>query len=135
MKTIVYLFWRFCRFRKGKGKKEVEFDYFAALITLGAIITLIVINIFDFVPDAIRAEFLKKSIYAYVFWFICAFIFSLPFRLIFPKKKIESLIYTKEEERRYKLNSLYFVIGLVVLFVLRLIYVWHKIGCVPFFTC
>lgn len=115
MKTFVYLFWNIYRFFKGKGKTESAFPYFNATMFLGGIVTLVVINVFDIVPNAVRVELQKKGIYFYLFWILCGTILSFPFRLMFPKKKIESLSYTDEEKKRYNLNAVYLVIGFTVL--------------------
>jgi len=115
MKTIIYMFWSIYRWF---GKRKYPYPYYFATLALGTIITIIVIGVFNIVPDAVRAEFQKKSIYGYLFSGIYALIFSLPFRLIFPKKKIENLSYTDEEKERYSLNVVYLVIGFAVLLFL-----------------
>jgi len=124
MKFLDYLFWSVYKFCKGKRRTESAFPYFNAILYLGVLITLIVINIFDIVPDAVRAEFQKKSIYAYLFWFICAMIFPLPFRFIFPKKKIEKLSFNEEELKRYKIIFRCIMLSLLSLYVIRAWYCW-----------
>ena len=118
MKTLDYFFWSIYRWF---GKRKYPYPYYFATLALGIIVSIIVISVFDIVPDVVRAEFQKKSVYGYLFSFIYAFIFSLPFKFIFPKKKIENLSYTNEEVERYIQNSVYFVIGFVVLLFLCIV--------------
>jgi len=121
MKFLDYLFWslynRFC-------KKKYSYPYSDATIALGVIVALIAMVFFDIVPNAVRAEFSKKSIYAYLYYGIYALVFSLPFRLIFPKKKIEKLSFTEEELKKYKIIFRYIMLSLLSLYIIRVWYCW-----------
>lgn len=114
MKTLTYVFWRI--FKRLKYKDNSAFPYFNAVFYLGVVLGVIICIKWDLLVTKTKIE--KYIILAFV-----SIICTLPIQFIFPKQKIEILQYTTEEEKKHKMNILKFVIGIVILAVLRLLYV------------
>lgn len=124
MKTITYLFWSLKKYyekvwlTKGHYNWTIlafSFPYnFPILFFSGAFVEV-------FINPYLKMKILQVIIFLLFPMFIF-FLLAQPLKLIFPKKKIESLSYTKEEVKKYRLNILYFFLGLILLIALLVIY-------------
>ena len=120
MRFLNYLFWRLSR------SKVTAHSYFNATLALGVIVTLIVFLSFDIPYEFIHYELINEDsrLYDYILWFVLGSIFSIPFRLIFPKKKIENLNFTEKELKKNKIIFRGIIIFLLLAWLI--IRIWYK---------
>jgi len=124
METLTYLFWSLYKYFKRTGWR---WDAYGRSLMCFSFPYSIPCMFFLFM---ISKEYHLQERYNISEWIILLVIFvffmaisyySMTF--VFPKKKIESLEYTKEEIKKHRLNIIYFIIGIIVLIILRLVYV------------
>ncbi len=116
----MYMFWCFFK-RCSKNKGDIDSGYFAAILVLGFVpfgvpISALIWNLLK-ISDYSNNAF-KIFLYFFLF-FVCS---TIPMCILFPKKKILSLEYTAEEKKHYNRQSLYFLLVIIGLIVLKVLY-------------
>ncbi len=123
MKTLTYLFWCLKKYyekvwlTKGQYNWTIlafSFPYnFPIIFFSGAFVEI-------FIKPYLEMRILQIMIFL-LFPMLIFFLLAQPLKLIFPRKKIESLSYTREEIKKYRLNILYFFLSLMLLIALLVI--------------
>jgi hypothetical protein len=116
MKLAEYLFWKFWKFRV-KKEQDLDSAYFFATMFYGLffifIPLIIILKNYDNLPILPESKTIQ-----YVLIIPTIFVSSIPFKIIFPKKKIFSLEYTDLDKKRY--NNKLFLLLLIAFFLICL---------------
>jgi len=124
MKTLTYLFWSLKKYYEKVWLTKGQYNWTILVFSLPYNIPIMLFSgaFFQvFINPYLEMEILRIIIFL-LFTLLIFFLLAQPLKLIFPREKIESLSYTKEEVKRYRLNILYFFLGLILLIVLSVIY-------------
>jgi len=124
MKTLTYLFWSLRKYYEKVWLTKGQYNWTILAFSLPYNIPIMLFSgafVKVFINPYLEMEILRIIIFL-LFTLLIFFLLAQPLKLIFPRKKIESLSYTKEEVKKYRLNILYFFLGLILLIVLLVIY-------------
>ena len=124
MKTLTYLFWSLKKYYEKVWLTKGQYNWTILVFSLPYNIPIMLYSaafVQVFINPYLEMEILRIIIFL-LFTLLIFFLLAQPLKLIFPRKKIESLSYTKEEVKRYRLNILYFFLGLISLIALLVIY-------------
>lgn len=112
---ITYVFWSLYRYFKkrkwGSNSYTRAIMFFSIPYSLPLGILLIKI---------LEIGYVEESKFLFIILFsICIYISSFPLRFVFPKNKIETLEYTKEEKKQMNRKLLvYFIIVILIIFLI-----------------
>lgn len=124
MKTLTYLFWSMKKYYEKVWLTNGQYNWTILAFSLPYNLPIIFFSgafVEIFIRPYLEMRILKIMIFL-LFPMLTFFLFAQPLKLIFPRKKIEGLSYTKEEVRKYRLNILYFFLGFILLISLLVIY-------------
>lgn len=132
MNTLTYLFWSLKKYYERAWLIKGQYNWTILAFSLPYNFPILIFSgvfskeyIKPFLELRIKNEFWEILI-TILLPLIVFLLLTQPLKFFFPKKKIENLVYTRKEIKRYQLNILYFLCSLIVLIVIIFLYVKSK---------